>query len=186
VWIVAVKTGQAAGVARVKAGTSKVAAAERRELFKQAYLANNHNATKAAITAGFSPQTAYSAGQRLLKDVELSGELAIAAQAVAEAAGIEPKRVLEEARRLSLSDPANLYNADGTLKNIHDMDAVTRASIASIDMDGEGRPTKIKLWDKNAALEKLMRHLGLYKEDNAQQQESLVLRVETAVPVSSR
>jgi hypothetical protein len=34
---------------------------------------------------------------------------------------------------------------------------------------------KIKLWDKNAALERLMRHLGMFKKDNAQNNPNSVL-----------
>jgi phage terminase small subunit len=115
------------------------AATERRELFKQAYMANGHNATQAAITAGYSLKTAHSQGQRLLKAVTHAAELAAAARQASNAAEINATRVIEEARRLSLSDRARLYNADGTLKNIHDMDEATRASVASIEMD-EGRP----------------------------------------------
>jgi Terminase small subunit len=51
---------------RVKAGNGQAAAAARRGVFVQAYMANGHNATQAAITAGFSAKTAYSQGQRLL------------------------------------------------------------------------------------------------------------------------
>jgi phage terminase small subunit len=52
-----------------KSGTSKAAAATRRRLFIETYLANGHNATQAAISAGYSAKTAGSQGQRLLKDV---------------------------------------------------------------------------------------------------------------------
>jgi hypothetical protein len=42
------------------------------------------------------------------------------------------------------------------------------------------RTTKIKLWDKNRALEMAMRVLGLYERDNTHCSENLSLRV---VPV---
>ena len=42
----------------------------RQELFIQEYLVSL-NATQAAIKAGYSPKTAYSIGQRLLKNVEV-------------------------------------------------------------------------------------------------------------------
>jgi phage terminase small subunit len=44
---------------------------QKQKLFVEAYLANP-NATQAAIEAGYSPKTAYSAGQRLLKKVEIA------------------------------------------------------------------------------------------------------------------
>lgn len=58
-------------VARVKPGTSKEAAAKRKSDFVEAFLANNENATEAAVTAGYSPKTARQQGARLLSDVAI-------------------------------------------------------------------------------------------------------------------
>lgn len=57
---------------RVKAGTSKAAAAARRALFVEAYCTNGRNATQAAKTAGFSPKSAERQGLRLTSDVRVS------------------------------------------------------------------------------------------------------------------
>lgn len=43
----------------------------KKELFVKEYLVDA-NATQAATRAGYSPKTAYSSGQRLLKDVEVA------------------------------------------------------------------------------------------------------------------
>jgi hypothetical protein len=81
------------------------------------------------------------------------------------------------------SDPRRLYHADASLKQIAEMDDDTRAAIASMEVherkiDGiVVRTVKIKFWDKNAALEKAMRHLGLYERDNASHSENLELQV---------
>lgn len=168
---------------RVKAGNGHAAAAARRGVFVQAYMANGHNATQAAITAGYSAKTAYSQGQRLLKHVEVSGQLAEMAREAGKAAGLTIERVLEEVRRLSFSDPRKLFRRDGTPIPIAELDENTAAMISAIEVDATGRLKRIRLWDKNAALEKAMKHLGLFKCDNAQQRESLVLRVEAAKPV---
>jgi hypothetical protein len=59
------------------------------------------------------------------------------------------------------------------------MDLDTRAAIASMEVDERKvdgivvRTVKIKFWDKNAALEKAMRHLGVYERDNTQRSENL-------------
>lgn len=47
---------------------------EKQRRFAEAY-AKNPNATAAAIAAGYSPKTAYSQGQRLLKDAEIKSYL---------------------------------------------------------------------------------------------------------------
>jgi hypothetical protein len=67
-----------------------------------------------------------------------------------------------------------LYHDDRTLKNVNDMDEDTCATVASIEteektIDGVdvGRTTKVRFCDKIAALDKAMRHLGLYERDNA-------------------
>lgn len=175
---------------RTKAGTSKSAAAARRKLFRNAYMANGHNATDAAIAAGFSKKTAYSKGAQLLREVKLSGDLAKAAREVARISGLDPERTLREVARVSYADPRKFYGTDGNLVPIADLDDDCAAVVASIEVDeikGDegviGHTKKLKLWDKNAALEKAMKHHGLYKEDNAQQAESLVLNVHEARPV---
>src|SRR5258708_36060400 len=167
---------------RVKAGTSKAAAAVRRKAFAQAYIANGRNGTEAAITAGFSPKGAHVAAIRLLRDVTVSAQIDELTDKYSAAAGLTVERTLREVARLSYFDARELYREDGRLKAIHELDADTRAAIASIEMDETGRPTKIKLWDKNAALEKACKHLGLFDKDNSQQRERLVLSVEMAKP----
>lgn len=47
----------------------------KQQLFIDSYFANGFNATRAAITAGYSEDTAYSQGSRLLKDVEIKAEV---------------------------------------------------------------------------------------------------------------
>jgi hypothetical protein len=49
----------------------------------------------------------------------------------------------------------------------------------------DGRPTKIKLWDKNAALEKLMKHLGLYETDNRQKAPNIAIQVQIVKAVAA-
>jgi phage terminase small subunit len=179
---------------RIKAGNGQAAAAARRGVFVHAYITNGHNATQAAITAGYSAKTAYSQGQRLLKYVEVSGQLADVAQKVAEIAGLTAERTLRESARISYSDPRRLCHADGSLKQIAEMDDDTRAAIASFEIDERkvdgivvGRTTKIKFWDKNRALEMAMKHLGLYNRDNTRRSENLSLQVLlVAAPTNER
>ncbi len=179
-----------------KAGTSAKAAAARKDDFARAYIANGKNATRAAIEAGYSPRTARQQGARLLSDVALQAAIAEMEAKFAERAGLSIERTLREVARLAYADPRRLFREDGSLIPIREMDDDTAATIASIEHetkvdrsasdDGDGIITnmkiaKLKTWDKNAALEKAMKHLGLFREDNQQQgRESLVLKVEVA------
>lgn len=68
-----------------------------------------------------------------------------------------------------------MFDDDGSLLPIKQMPAEVRAAIASVEIeeinaDGKviGRVKKIKLWDKNSAADKLLRHFGSYERDNKQ------------------
>jgi hypothetical protein len=58
--------------------------------------------------------------------------------------------------------PRKLFRKDGTPIPISELDDDTAAMISAIEVDADGRLMRIRLWDKNAALEKAMKHLGLY------------------------
>lgn len=91
--------------------------------------------------------------------------------------GLTIANVLESLRRLVMGDPRKLFNADGTLKPITELDDATASMVSSFevteDYDREGkvavgRTSKIKMWDKNSAIDKAMRHLGAFERDNKQ------------------
>lgn len=62
------------------------------------------NATQAAIRAGYSTKTAYSQGQRLLKDVEVAAAIQAAQAKRSEKTGITAARVIEELAKIGFSD----------------------------------------------------------------------------------
>lgn len=167
---------------RVKAGTSRRAAAARKVTFANAYIINGCNIAEAAITAGLSPKTAYSAGQRMLKDVVVQKLISEATEKAAKKSGLSVERTLLEVSRLAYSDPRKLYKADGSLIPVHELDDDTAATVASVEVDeikadGQviGYTRKLKHWDKNSALEKAMKYHGLYEKDNSQQAPAVVL-----------
>lgn len=160
---------------RVKAGNAAGAAKARQATFVEAYIANGGNATEAAKTAGFSPKTAHAQGSRLLKHVDVAAAVAKRRASLQQAMGLTTERILEELRRVALYDPRKLFNADGSLKSVHELDDDTAAAIASVEVDEIGvdgavigHTKKLKAWDKNSALEKAMKHLGLFEKDNHQ------------------
>ncbi|MDO6385591.1 terminase small subunit [Uliginosibacterium sp. 31-12] len=92
-----------------------------------------------------------------------------------EEAQIDLTRTLKEVGRLALFDPRRLLNEDGTPKPIHELDDDTAAAISGVKVrrirgeDGETADIiEYKIADKNAALDKLMKHLGGYEKDNRQ------------------
>jgi len=164
---------------RTKAGTSRGAAATRRALFVEAYIGNGRNATEAAKAAGYSPKTAYAAGARLLRDVQVRQLIEGRTTEVLAKAKLTVEGTLREVARIAYFDPRRLFDESGKLKPIHELDDDTAAALAGIEVLEEyqgtgservlvGYTTKVKHADKNAALDKAMKHLGLYEQDNEQ------------------
>ena len=91
-------------------------------------------------------------------------------------ADITQERVVKEVASIALFDPRKLFEDDGSPKPLSKLDDATAAAISGIEVVKVGDDCsvlKYKIADKNQALEKLMRHLGLYQQDNEQQNVSL-------------
>lgn len=115
----------------------------KRKRFVDEYLVDL-NATKAAERSGYSAKTAYSQGQRLLKDVDISAEIAARQQKLAEKAGITQEWVIEQLRL-----------------------NYARAMEAQPVVDREGKPTGEFTYQgsvANKALELLGKHLGMFAD----------------------
>lgn len=147
----------------------------KQQAFVDEYLIDR-NATQAAIRAGYSAKTAYSQGQRLLKNVEVLAAVSGGLKGLSEATGITAARVILELARLGTSDVRRMFNEHGSLLSIVNLSDDAAAAVSSIKVvtkrlpTGDGEPaeveyiSEIKLWDKNSALEKLGKHLKLFTE----------------------
>ena len=146
----------------------------KKQRFAEEYLVDL-NATQAAIRAGYSGKTAYSQGDRLLKDVEVRKLIDYAMSKRSERTQITAERVLQELARVAFFDPRRLLNADGSPRPINELDDDTAAVLAGMDIHEEyfgsgedrqfiGYTKKVKVSDKVAALGLAMRHLGMLKD----------------------
>jgi phage terminase small subunit len=136
------------------------------------------NGTDAYKKAGYSPSSddaAAASATRLLNTVKVQEAIRILREKRATRAEVNAARVLQELARLAFADPRKLYNPDGSLKQITELDDDTAATVSSVEVyeelagQGEERKTvgftkKLKHWDKNAALLNLAKHLGLLRE----------------------
>src|SRR5919106_769152 len=61
------------------------------------------NATKAATRAGYSAKTAYSLGQRLLKQVEIQEALVQRRQEIFDANDLTPEKVISELAKIAFA-----------------------------------------------------------------------------------
>lgn len=133
------------------------------------------NASKAAIRAGYSPKTAGSQAFDLLKKPEIVAEVERQRQIHAEKTGLSVERVLKEAMRLAFFDIRKLVDKDGNPLPLNQLDDDTAAAIQGLDVAsvgnaemGVGQVLKYKIADKNSAIERLFKHLGLFEKDNKQ------------------
>ncbi len=165
-----------AGMSRGKAGTIKATVAQRKALFVEAYIANGGNGAKAAIAAGYSARSARFTARDLIEDPHVSLQIQLRQKEMLERAKLTSDEVMASLARDLRFDPAKLYNADGSLKSILEMDEDTRLVLRSVEItlirDGKGkvigRTVKIKFPEKTAAREQAMKHFGLYEKDRDQ------------------
>jgi phage terminase small subunit len=121
---------------------------------------------------------------RLLKNLKVASMIAEIRATAEKTTILTVEQTRTELARVCFSDVRKLFNPDGSLKKISELDADTAAAVASFEVDGVEvgdkvvrRTIKVKLWDKNAALEMAIKHLGLYERDNTQRSENLSLQV---------
>lgn len=158
--------------------------AERRELFSLAYVANGRNATKAAKDAGFSEATAFAQGYKLLREPGVIERIAVLTAEQQQEHKMTAESVLEQLAAIVHFDVRKVYRPDGSLKDASELDDATAYAISSIEVDTETEydakgeksagktvtaTTKVKIFDKNSALDKAMRHFGLLPKDGALQ-----------------
>jgi len=158
--------------AKVKAGTSKRSAAQKREAFVEEFLVNGENATQAAVAAGFSEKSAGAAGARLLKDVRISVAVSQRRKEIVQDMRLTTDRLHREIARLAFSDPRRIMHPDGRIKMPHELDDDTAAAVASFEFDVDGS-IKYKFWDKNSAQERGAKILGAFERDNSQRSGAL-------------
>lgn len=147
------------------------------------------NATQAAIRAGYSEKTAYSAGQRLLKNVEIQKEIKARQDDRAERTEITQDMVLKELALIAFSNATDYANVvekqamvevEGVMMPIQDeegnpvkyrtvepvlteeLTAEQRKALAVVKKGKDG--FEIKPYDKIRALELLGKHLGMWTE----------------------
>lgn len=162
---------------------------ERQERFCNEYLIDL-NATQAAIRAGYKEKTAYSMGQRLLKNVEVQNYLQKRKQDRVERTEITQDMVVRELALIAFSNAADyasivekqavINTENGVAVSLHDEDGnpvmyrtvepvltaeLTEGQKRALAVIKKGKDGfEIKPYDKVRALELLGKHLGMFTE----------------------
>ena len=165
-------------------------------VFVAEYL-KDRNGTQAAIRAGYKANSAQEQASRLLSNAMVREAIEAFVIKAEEKAALTVERTLREVARLAFFDPRKLLKDDGSPKPITELDDDTAACLAGLEVlesyegSGEervfvGHVKKYKIADKNAALEKAMKHLGLYEKDNEQKPDVNVTTRVVLVPAKEK
>lgn len=108
------------------------------------------------------------AGAKMMALGNVSGRVAALRKEVSEKSVVSQESVIKELQRIAFFDIRKLFNVDGTLKRVTELDDDTAAAIASIevvDIGADGQlvlSKKFKTSEKLKALDLIGTHLGMF------------------------
>jgi len=145
----------------------------KQQRFVDYYLSNGFNATDAAKSAGYSEKSAYSQGQRLLKHVEVKKAVEKKQSNLRKNTKVKAEKIIAELAKIAFSnikDIADWESASVRFKSSEDIPDEIAACIQEISEHstqtqfGGSQTLRLKLYDKQRALEMLGKYLGLWVE----------------------
>lgn len=148
--------------------TTKKKLTAKQQRFVEEYLIDL-NATQAAIRAGYSEKTAYSQGQRLLKNVEVAVRITELQGKRSDRTQITADQVVRELAKVgfaNMADYADWGPGGVALIDSKDLTPEQAAVVAEVSetMGEKSSSLRFKLHNKVDALEKIGRHLGMFKD----------------------
>ncbi|MFC8686332.1 terminase small subunit [Brevibacillus porteri] len=174
---------------------------EKQRLFVLEYL-RDFNATRAAMSVGYSKKTAYSIGWELLRKPEIQAEIKRQKEAKIDELGLDVQRVIAEYMKIAFTDVTDIlefgqkevqvmtmfgpmYEGEGENKkpvtkvvnyvDLKDSDDIDGTIISEVKQGKDG--VSIKLHDKMRALEKLEKYVGFMTEEQRLKLEKTKLEV---------
>jgi len=154
---------------------------DKQKRFCMEYL-KDFNATQASIRAGYSKKTATVIGHEHLMKPHISEYILNLKNKLTEKTTKTLEEIIREVERLGFSDIRKVFEHDGRLKHIVDIDDDTAASIQEItvrkeisDGDHVADIIKYKMADKKGSLDMLMKYHGAYEKDNKQKTNDVVI-----------
>jgi len=157
----------------------------KQEKFAVEYVKNGGNASaayKAAYPASrkWKENAVNVAGSKMLARRKVSVRIEALRKAAEKRNEISIDRVLKEITAIAFVDPSEIWDDEGNMKPISEIPESARRAIVGLEkkvVTGQSseETLKAKLADKNAALEKLMKHLGGYERDNKQKQAEVIV-----------
>jgi phage terminase small subunit len=139
---------------------------KKQELFVKEYIID-FNATRAAIAAGYSEDSAYSIGSENLYKPEIQEAIQKEMEKRKKRIEINQDFVLEQLAKIAGANIKDFiqYDKDGEIsfKPYDEVDGQMISEISNTST-AHGRSKRVKLYDKMKALELLGKHFGMYKD----------------------
>ena len=142
---------------------------------------NATRAYKAAYKSCRKDETANVNGSKLLRNTKVKEYIAEKQQEMQERNKITQDTIIQELAKIALFNIKDIYNEDGTLKKVTELDDDTAKAISGVKILQKAGAMKITLSktneeipeqtvefktnDKTKALELLGKHLGMFKEN---------------------
>lgn len=189
-------------MAKIKKGKTKAAkplgkkAMAKAIEFVEEYLRNGRNGTRAylKIYPHVAEETARSQASVLIARHSVCAYLAQRDEELRAKYRLTTDDVIKSLSQALHFDPAKLYNEDGSLKKVTELDEDTRMALAGIEvveMAGGAKISgggiehvpmytkKLKWLDKNTTREQALKHLGMYEADNRQKPPTVIVVSDT-------
>ena len=103
----------------------------------------------------------------LAKNQKVADRIAFLRNSVASETILKAADILNETRRMASVTARDFVHPDGTVKGIHELSDDAAACVSAIKVAPDGT-VEYKLWDKNSAVDRGARIIGMYSKDNAQ------------------
>lgn len=124
----------------------------------------DQNGTQAAIRAGYSKKTAQEQSSQLLSKLMIQSAVQEKLEALSEKSDLKALEVRESVLRLMRFDPRRAFNADGTMKRIHEMPEDVIQAVSGIDADeSAGEIKRLRFTDRVRVIELAAKILGMLK-----------------------
>ncbi len=138
---------------------------EKQKKFCEEYMIDL-NATQAAIRAGYSPESAGSIGNEILKKPEIRARIEKAIAERSKRTGVTADRVIRELAKIAFADATDVIDTrTGDVREGASREDTACISSVRVKAGELFTEREIKLCDKNKALELLGKHLGMFSDN---------------------
>ena len=141
----------------------------KQQVFCDEYL-QDMNATRAALVAGYARSVALNGQVMLMPKIQMYLKSRMEERSAK--ARFSADRVLEELGKIAFANMADYFDGNGDMKSMHEINDDAKAALWSVSVGDAGSGStatggmvKFRMYNKLAALDKIAKHIGLYKPE---------------------